>query len=56
MDFDFAAILVSLTALTGAVCGAWLTRRIADVWFYRVVQISLFVVSLKLVADALLAH
>jgi uncharacterized membrane protein YfcA len=39
-------------ALTGAVCGAWLTRRIADVWFYRVVQVSLFVVSLKLIADA----
>lgn len=50
-----AATLVPF-ALTGAVCGAWLTRRIADVWFYRVVHISLFVVSLKLVADALLAH
>lgn len=41
-------------ALAGAVCGAWLTRRIADVWFYRVVQVSLFVVSLKLIADATL--
>jgi uncharacterized membrane protein YfcA len=46
-----AATLVPF-ALTGAVCGAWLTRRIADVWFYRVVQVSLFVVSLKLIADA----
>lgn len=39
-------------ALVGAVAGAWLTRKIADVWFYRVVQISLFVVSLKLLFDA----
>jgi uncharacterized membrane protein YfcA len=46
-----AATLVPF-ALTGAVCGAWLTRRIADVWFYRVVQGSLFVVSLKLIVDA----
>jgi uncharacterized protein len=38
-------------ALVGAVIGAWLTRKIADVWFYRVVQISLFVVSLKLLVD-----
>jgi uncharacterized membrane protein YfcA len=36
------------------VLGAWLTRRISDLWFYRVVQISLFGVSVKLVADALL--
>ena len=45
-----AATLVPF-ALLGAVCGAYLTRRIADVWFYRIVQISLFVVSLKLLAD-----
>lgn len=49
-----AATLVPF-ALCGAVCGAWLTRRIADVWFYRVVQISLFAVSLKLMAGALWA-
>jgi len=41
-------------ALVGAVAGAYLTRRIADVWFYRIVQISLFGVSLKLLADAML--
>ena len=46
-----AATLVPF-ALVGAVLGAWLTRKIADVWFYRVVQVSLFVVSLKLLADA----
>ena len=48
-----AAQLVPV-ALAGAVLGAWLTRRISEVWFYRVVQISLFVVSFKLVADGLL--
>ena len=41
-------------ALVGAVLGAYLTRRIADVWFYRIVQISLFGVSLKLLADVAL--
>ena len=41
-------------ALVGAVAGAYLTRRIADVWFYRIVQISLFGVSLKLLVDAVL--
>jgi uncharacterized membrane protein YfcA len=39
-------------ALVGALAGAYLTRRIAEVWFYRIVQISLFGVSLKLLADA----
>lgn len=40
-------------SLVGAVAGAWMTRHMADVWFYRIVQISLFCVSLKLCADAL---
>jgi uncharacterized membrane protein YfcA len=40
-------------ALLGAVAGAYLTRRIADVWFYRIVQISLFGVSLKLLSGAM---
>lgn len=47
-----AAVLIPF-ALVGAVSGAWLTRRMADVWFYRIVQVSLFGVSLKLIADAL---
>ena len=46
-----AAVLIPF-ALAGAVGGAWLTRRIADVWFYRIVQTALFLVSLKLVWDA----
>ena len=47
-----AAVLIPF-ALVGTVSGAYLTRRIAEVWFYRIVQGSLFVVSLKLIADAL---
>lgn len=39
-------------ALIGTVAGAYLTRRISDVWFYRIVQLSLFLVSIKLLADA----
>jgi uncharacterized membrane protein YfcA len=40
-------------ALLGTVMGAWLTKRLADAWFFRLVQIGLFVVSLKLVWGAL---
>lgn len=40
-------------ALVGTVLGAYLTRRIADRWFYRIVQWGLFGVSIKLVFDAL---
>ena len=47
-----AAVLVPF-ALVGALFGAWLTRRIADLWFYRIVQLSLFLVSIKLLIDAL---
>jgi len=49
-----AAVLVPF-ALVGAVGGAYLTRRLADVWFFRIVQGGLFVVSLKLIFDALRA-
>lgn len=48
-----AAILIPF-ALVGAVSGAYLTRRIADRWFYRIVMVSLFCVSIKLIADAVL--
>ena len=40
-------------ALLGTVMGAWLTKRLADAWFFRLVQIGLFIVSLKLVWSAL---
>ena len=39
-------------ALIGTVAGAYLTRKISDIWFYRIVQLSLFLVSIKLLADA----
>jgi uncharacterized membrane protein YfcA len=47
-----AGVLVPF-ALVGAVAGAYLTRRIDDVWFFRIVQVGLFVVSLKLIVKAI---
>jgi uncharacterized membrane protein YfcA len=52
-DLMRAAELVHF-ALLGTVLGAYLTKRIADVLFYRLVQAGLFVVSLKLISDVLL--
>lgn len=40
-------------ALVGTVAGAYITRRMADAWFYKLVQISLFAVSLKLIQASL---
>lgn len=48
-----AATLIPF-ALLGTVAGAYLTKRMAESWFYRLVQISLFTVSIKVVVDALL--
>lgn len=42
------------TALLGTVLGAWLTRRMPDAWFFRLVQVGLFGVSCKLIYDAVL--
>lgn len=52
-DLMRAADLIPF-ALVGTVLGAYLTKRIADVWFYRLVQASLFLVSIKLIADVVL--
>jgi len=41
-------------ALVGTVLGAYITKKIADGWVYRLVQAGLFVVSLKLIADVVL--
>jgi uncharacterized protein len=41
-------------ALVGTAAGAYLTRRIHDKWFFLFVQIGLFSVSLKLIANAVL--
>lgn len=46
-----AAFLVP-SALVGTVLGAYMTKRLPDQWFYRLVQLGLFVVSVKLVLDA----
>jgi uncharacterized membrane protein YfcA len=48
-------VLIPL-ALLGTLLGAYLTRRLNEVWFYKLVQISLFLVSLKLIADALTGY
>jgi uncharacterized protein len=42
-------------ALVGTLMGAWLTKRIHGVWFFRLVQAGLFAVSLKLITDYILA-
>lgn len=52
-DLMRAADLIPF-ALIGTVLGAYLTKKIADVWFYRLVQASLFAMSIKLMADVLL--
>jgi uncharacterized membrane protein YfcA len=41
-------------ALVGTLLGAYLTNKIADAWFYRLVQTSLLLVSIKLIADVVL--
>ncbi len=50
-DFVNAAALIPF-ALIGTMGGAYLTRRIADKWFFRFIQLGLFLISLKLTADA----
>jgi uncharacterized membrane protein YfcA len=40
-------------ALLGTFVGAYLTQRIADVWFFKLVQTGLFLVSLKLIWDSM---
>lgn len=52
-DSLYQAAWLVPAALLGTVMGAWLTKRLADAWFFRLVQIGLFVVSLKLVWSAL---
>lgn len=52
-DLMRAADLIPF-ALVGTVLGAYITQKIADVWFYRLVQAGLFTVSLKLMADVVL--
>ena len=53
-DLQHASVLVP-AALVGTVAGAYLTKKIADAWFFRWVRIGLFAISVKLIADALSA-
>lgn len=46
-----AAFLIP-AALVGTVLGAYLTKRLSDKWFYLLVQIGLFGVSVKLMVNA----
>jgi uncharacterized membrane protein YfcA len=54
-DLQAAAVLVP-AALLGTVAGAWLTRRLPERWFFRLVQAALLLVSCKLVWDGLRAY
>lgn len=49
------ALLVLPVGIVGTVAGAKLTRVIPDGLFFRLVQVTLFLISLKLVGDAVLA-
>ena len=51
-DFWKIAVLVPF-ALLGTFLGAYLTKRIADAWFFKLVQVGLFLLSIKLIHDAL---
>jgi uncharacterized membrane protein YfcA len=42
-------------ALLGTVVGAYLTRKIADDWFFKWVQLGLLLISLKLILDVVRA-
>lgn len=53
-DLWKAATLIPM-ALFGTFLGAYLTKRINDVWFYKLVQSGLFIVSCKLIWDSLLS-
>jgi uncharacterized protein len=50
-DLTSAAVLMP-AALVGTYAGAYLTKRISDVWFFRFIQFGLFVLSIKLTVDA----
>jgi uncharacterized membrane protein YfcA len=45
------ALVLIPFALVGTVAGAYLTRKIADDWFFKWVQVGLLLISLKLILD-----
>jgi len=50
-DLIDAASLIPM-ALIGTILGAYLTKKIADKWFFRLIQVGLFIISVKLIYDA----
>ncbi|MFK8076117.1 MAG: sulfite exporter TauE/SafE family protein [Granulosicoccus sp.] len=51
-SLSLALILVPIAAL-GTVLGRWLIQHLSEKWFYLVVQVALFLISLRLVASYL---
>jgi len=49
------ALVLIPFALVGTVAGAYLTRKIADDWFFKWVQVGLLLISLKLILDVVTA-
>lgn len=49
------ALVLIPFALVGTVVGAYLTRLIADDWFFKWVQLGLLAISIKLIVDVMLA-
>jgi uncharacterized protein len=49
------ALVLIPFALVGTVAGAYLTRKIADNWFFNAVQVGLLLISVKLIVDVVRA-
>ena len=47
------ALVLIPFALVGTVAGAYLTRKIADDWFFKWVQVGLLAISIKLILDVI---
>ena len=55
-DTELMGALVLIPfALAGTVAGAYLTRKIADDWFFKWVQVGLLAISVKLIVDVIRA-
>ncbi len=53
-EFMGALVLIPF-ALVGTLAGAYLTRKIADEWFFKWVQVGLLAISVKLIVDVIRA-
>ena len=52
LDALYESAFLVPTALLGTLAGAYVNRKLADKWFFLVVQLALFGISLKLLLDA----